>query len=180
MNEKTKERPVWRWRLTRALESVGRTGWIGVGALLLAVVIALTVLRGMSQRTQALEKEIRELRTGKGDAGSRGGVALAQLLPDSTASADFAALLYQSAARDTVRIDRIDFQMLRETGKPLLAYRAEVVAVAPYLNLRKWLDGLLRDRPTVAIDELVFERPNADVGEVTARVRLTLFMKGEA
>jgi hypothetical protein len=134
----------------------------------------------MAGKVEALEREAAELRQGK-SAGSvaNGASDLPRLLPGQGASADFANVLNSLAARDGVRIDRMEYQLQREPGKPVLVYRADLVAVAPYLQLRNWLDTILRERPTVAIEELVFERPNADVGEVTARVRLALFMKGE-
>ncbi len=180
MNGQLQTQAVWRWRITRTLESVGRHGWMGIAALAVAILIAATVLRGMSQKIESLESELNDLRQGKGSGQvSNGAAQLSAILPGQAASADFATALHNLAARDSVRIDRMEYQLQREPGKPILVYRADLVAVAPYLQLRNWLDAVLRERPTVAIEELVFERPNGDVAEVIARVRLALFMKGE-
>ena len=173
-------RAVWRWRITRLFESVGRNGWLGLAALLLAALIALTVLRGMWQRHQALDEEISDLRQGKlKEHNTANAARLPALLPGASAAAEFANLLNNLAGRTGVHIDRMEYQLQRESGKPVLLYRAELVAIAPYLNLRSWLDAVLAERPTAAIDEVVFERPNADAPDVVARVRLVLFMKGE-
>lgn len=180
MKGQLQHQAVWRWRITRTLESVGRRGWLGVAALAVAILITATVLRGMTRNIEALEYELSELRQGKTSGSLANGASdLPRLLPGQAASADFANVLHSLAARDSVRIDRMEYQLQREPGKPILVYRADLVAIAPYLQLRNWLDTILREQPTVAIEELVFERPNADVGEVTARVRLALFMKGE-
>lgn len=169
----------WRWRLTRAFESIGRTGWLGLAALALALIIAGTVLRGMNQQRLSLEQDLHDLRQGRMPSKERSSTKLPRLLPGPAAAAEFATLLHTLAAADAVRVDHMEYQMLHESGKTLLLYRADVAATAPYLRLRNWIDSILRERPTVAIDDLVFERPNADAGEVTARLRLTLYMKGE-
>ena len=88
-------------------------------------------------------------------------------------------VLHTLADGESVRVERMEYQMQRESGKALLLYRADIVAVAPYLRLRGWIDSILRERPTVAIDDLIFERSSADLSEVTARIRLTLYMKGD-
>lgn len=179
MTTPLQNRAVWRWRLTRAFESIGRTGWLGLAALCVALIIAGTVLRNMNQQKLGLEQDIRDLRQGKMPRKDRGSTLLPQLLPGPAAATDFATVLHTLAASESVRVDRMEYQMQRESGKSLLLYRADIVAIAPYLKLRTWIDNILRERPTVAIDDLVFERANADAGEVTARLRLTLFMKGE-
>lgn len=180
MNGQTKFRDLWRWRLARAIETTGRTGWLGLAAVVLALIMASALLRGMAQKTQALEQEIQDLRQGKTEDSKNGASAnLPLLLPGANASTEFAALLHQLSTRESVRIDRMEYQLQRETGKALLLYRVDLVAIAPYLNLRNWIDAVLKERPTVAIDELVLERPNSELNDITARVRLTLYMKGE-
>lgn len=171
-------RAVWRWHLIRALESIGRTGWAGLGALAIAALLTLTVLHRLNQERLALSHEVTDLRSGRAPSNADG-ERLAALLPSPAAATDFANLLHTLAARDGVRIERTDYQMLRENGKALLLYHADVVAVAPYLRLRSWLDRLLEERPTMAIDDLVFERATTDAAEVTAHLRLTLYMKAE-
>ncbi len=179
MTTPLQNRAVWRWRLTRAFESIGRTGWIGLLALAVASVIAVSVLPKMNQQRQALEQDIQDLRQGRLPSRDRGTTELPNLLPGPAAATDFANLLHSLAAGDNVRIERMEYLMQRESGRALLLYRADVVAVAPYLRLRGWIDRVLRERPTVAIDDLGFERANTDAVEVTARLRLTLFMKAE-
>lgn len=177
MNKSLTNRAVLRWRFARAVESTGRTGWLGLVALILAVFFALTLVRGMAQRTAALERELSEIRQGKTPVGST--AALPRLLPGPAAAADFATLLHTLAATHTVRVERMEYQMQRESGKPILLYRADVVATAPYLKLRAWLDAILAERPTVALDDIVLERSSAESADVIARLKLTLFMRGE-
>lgn len=180
MMDRAQLQAVWRWRLTRVLESIGRPGWLGLAALAVALVLGSTVLRNMAKSVGALQQEISEVRQGKtGQPQGSGAAMLPRLLPGPSAAADFATGINALAGQNGVRVDRMEYQLQREAGKPILVYRADLVAVAPYLQVRSWLDALLREKPTVAIEELVFERPTADLGEVTARVRLAFFMKGE-
>lgn len=177
MNGQINLRDLWRWRIARAFESFGRNGWLGLAAVILAIVISSAVLRGMAQKNTELEQEINELRRGKSDGTTS--TSLPSILPDASASIEFPAFLHQASSRHSVRIDRMEYQLRREPGKPLLVYRVDLVGIASYPNLRNWLDTILKERPTLAIDELVLERPNSDLEEITARVRLTLYMKGE-
>ena len=182
MNGQINLRDLWRWRLVRAFESFGRTGWLGLAAVILAIILAIALLRGTIEKTRALEHEVKELQQGKSDTPQSAGssASLLSLLPEANASIEFPAFLHQVSSRQSVRIDRMEYQLQKEVGKPLLLYRVDLVGIAPYLKLRSWLDEVLKERPTVAIDELIFERPNADLDEVTARIRLTFYMKGDA
>jgi|GEM_PF-5520056 len=173
------EQSRWRWRITRTLESIGRNGWLGLAVLLLALLFSATMLRGLAEKKRNLERELGELRQGRLGEGGKAPVSLATLLPGAATSGEFANLLNALALREGVRIDRMEYQLQRESGKPVLLYRAELVAIAPYLKIRGWLDAILTERPTVAVEELVFERPNANAAEVVVRLRLVLFMKGE-
>lgn len=172
----------WRWRGARLLESLGRSGWIGLGALALALAIAGSVLRNMNDRLHGLENAVAG---GKSDSRDKekanvAPTALARLLPGTAAATEFAALLPKLAMQENVRLERSEYQMQRESGKPIVLYRGDLVVSGPYLKLRAWLDAVLRERPTVAIDEMIFERPNGETPDVTLRIRLTLFMKGDA
>ena len=178
MNGQIKLADLWRWRFARAFESIGRTGWIGLAAVILALVLSIALLRGMAEKTKALEKEIGELRQGKIDSTSNiSSTSLLQIIPDASTAIEFPAQLHQASSRQSIRIDRMEYQLQRETGKPLLLYRVDLVGVGSYPNLRNWLDSILKENPTVGIDELILERPNSDLDEITARLRLTLYMK---
>lgn len=180
MNAQVNLRDLWRWRVVRAFESFGRIGWLGLAAILIAIVLAIVLLSRTVEKTRALEKEIKELRLGKTDDAPGGSaLSLLSLLPPPQAAIEFPAFLHQVSARQSVRVDRVEYQLQKEVGKPLLLYRVDLVGIAPYLNLRRWLDEILKERPTVVLDELVLERPNAELDEITARVRLTLYLKGD-
>mgnify|MGYP001354321431 CR=1 FL=1 len=179
MNDSLQFLARWRWWAARRGEALGRKGWLGLAAGLLALILAVAVLPGLASRKAALEEMLLSLRSGPQGEQALSIARLSLLLPGPGTAGDFANLLNLLATRTGVRIDRMEYQLQREAGKPVLQYRAELVAIAPYLSLRGWLDAILAERPTVAIDELVFERPNAETDAVVARVRLVLFMKGE-
>lgn len=173
---------VWRWRLLRFLESLGRPGWFGLAALAIAAILTLSVLLPMFRKLQMQEADMR------GDKASRqeqwqaniAPAALARLLPPPSAATELAALLPQLAATHQVRLEAAEYQLQQEAGKPLAHYRADLAVTGTYLHLRAWLDALLLERPSLAIDEMRFERSTGDAPEATLRLRATLFMKGQA
>lgn len=169
----------WRWRAARGLSSLGRTGWLGLAALLVSIAIAIITFPAMVQRLDRLQQDALAERQRRAAAGYTAEAALPRLLAAAGTSGEFVAAVHTLAANDGIIIERIDYQLLRETGKPVLQYRADLTAQASYLKLRSWIDAVLRERPSVALDELVFERPNPDTTEVTARIRFTHFMRGE-
>lgn len=169
----------WRWRAARALSAIGRVGWLGLAALLLAIGAAVSLLPGMWQRLDRLQQDAETERERRIISGFHPEAPLPRLLAPAGSAADFVAAMNALAQREGIKIERIDYQLLSESGKPVLQYRADLTAQAPYLKLRLWIDAVLRDRPSVALDELIFERANAGAGEVTARVRFTLFMRSE-
>ncbi|HRE15848.1 MAG TPA: hypothetical protein PLW86_02115 [Rhodocyclaceae bacterium] len=169
----------WRWRAARGLSAIGRIGWMGLAALVLAIATAVSTLPGMWQRLDRLQADAEAERDRRIMSGFNPEAPLPRILAPAGSAADLVAAMNALAQREGIKIERIDYQLLNDSGKPVLQYRADLTAQAPYLKLRQWIDAVLRDRPSVALDELVFERPNASAGEVTARVRFTLFMRGE-
>lgn len=169
----------WRWRAARGLAALGRTGWLGLAALVVSITIAAITFPGMVQRLDRLQQDALAERQRRAAAGYSAEAALPRLLSAAGTSGEFVAAMNTLASNEGIIIERIDYQLLRETGKPVLQYRADLTAQAPYLKLRTWIDAVLRERPSVALDELVFERPSPDTTEVTARIRFTHFMRGE-
>ena len=170
---------LWRWRMARGLSAIGRMGWFGLGALLLAVGVAIFSLPGMFSRLDSLQAAADAERQRRAASGFTPEAPLPRLLASQASASDFVASMNALAQREGIKIDRIDYQLLRESGKSVLQYRADLTAQAPYLNLRAWIDAVLLDRPSVALDELIFERANGDAANVTARLRFTLFMRGD-
>lgn len=169
----------WRWRAARGLSSIGRTGWLGLAALVLAVTAAGSLMPGMWQRLDTLQEEAEAERQRRLMSGFNPEAPLPRLLAPAGSAGEFVATMNALALREGIRIERIDYQMLNESGRPVLQYRADLTAQAPYLKLRAWIDAVLRERPSVALDELIFERASPDITDVTARVRFTLFMRSE-
>lgn len=183
MNEPIRQRSTpqlaWRWRAARGLSATGRIGWLGLAAFVLAIGAAIAILPGMWQKLDTLQEEAEAERQRRILSGFNPEAPLPRLLAPATSAPEFVAVMNNLAQRHGVKIERIDYQLLHESGKKVLQYRADLVAQAPYLNTRAWIDGVLRERPSVALDELLFERSSADAAEVTARVRFTLFLRGE-
>lgn len=169
-------------RFRRWLDEIGAAGVLGLGVLVSCVFFYFNaVLPG--------ERELRAQRIAAERASDRSSSRPAavdpraeQLLqfhsvfPTVNTLSDELERLYAAARDADLRLRQAEYR-LEGRGSGLIAYRITLPVHGGYLQLRRFLDTVLRDMPIASVDGLRFERKKAEEAEIDAEVRLTIHFR---
>lgn len=173
-----------RIALSDTLRRLGRPGVIGLALVAFSVGLAVSSLWPSWQELQRLRAEA---------AAARHRVrATVPVIDDSPAGqlrafyaffprqADASASLAPvfAAARDSgLQLARGEYAVVTDRQTGLVLFRMTLPVRGASTQIREFLAASLKAVPTLALDELAFERPTIAETEVRARVRLTLYLR---
>jgi hypothetical protein len=164
---------------------LGVVGWFGIAALLMAAITAAIIAPGLarSNDTQArevaaLEQQWARLRDPKAARAQRDplGTLVASLPPTSDVP-DFVAAIQRRADQGAVQIDRTEYRVQAVLGRRAQRYRLSFPAHVDYPHLRTWLEALLHDYPSLALDEISVRREVDGGEELDAHVGLSFLAR---
>lgn len=85
--------------------------------------------------------------------------------------------VYAAAEGKNLQLLRGEYALSTDRQTGLVLYRLTLPVSGSYTQIREFVAAALRAVPTLALDELTFERPNISETQVQARVRLTLYLR---
>lgn len=166
--------------------SLGPTGWIGVGALIIAANILWAAVPDIEERNaqearelSVMERQWQQLRNPRTAHAQRDPLAgLIESLPPVSAVPNFLADLQRRADQAAVQIDRTEYRIQPAIDKAAQRYFISFPAHVDYPHLRGWLEALLHDYPSLALDELSLRREVDGGEELEARISLSFLVRG--
>ena len=165
---------------------IGPVGWGGLAALTLASVVLLAgpivvdpSNRGLSEELAQLKQQLDRSHRPPTLAAVADPVALivAQLPPPEQVPR-FVREVQEEASRRGLQIDRTEYRVQKSLGARALRYQLTMPAHGSYPQLRAWLEALLHDYPSAALDELSLRREADGAGRLEAHVTLSLYSQG--
>jgi hypothetical protein len=176
-------------RLRDAAERLGLFGLIGLGCALLALALALSAGRSLWQQRQALQAQAaaqgQRGPAPRGDAAADASAA-AQLarfhagFPPASAAAESLARLQAAARRAGLTLPSGEYRLEPRAGEPLQRYAVVLPLQGSYAQLRQFIALALAELPHAALDDVEMRRESpAGDAQLTARVRLTLYLRGD-
>lgn len=166
-----------------------RHGWpamLGLALIVVAAVFQFFVVTEVRTHADALRAEQAVLRkrlaeqANPQEASNRQLAAFYAGLPVAAGADGMIETIHRAAAANDVTLTHGEYHLTRDStasGMSLLRYQITLPARASYPQLRAWLADVMNAAPTMALDELSFQRDTVGSGMVESRVRLTLFLK---
>lgn len=164
---------------------LGVLGWAGVLLLVLAVLAAALVGPALRHQDAQARVELAALRERWAHLQAPADVlaardpvaAFASSLPPSDAVPDFLAQLQKGADLGSVQIDRTEYRIQPALGGMAERIRMNFPAHVDYLHLRRWLEHLLHDHPSLTLDDLNLHRASDGGDELDAHIGLSLIAR---
>jgi Tfp pilus assembly protein PilO len=172
------------------MRQVYRAGWpgaAGVALLVLCAAFYLSQFQGQQQRTIGLERELSSLRNRPQQTATPARSALTtdeQLaafyayFPSKAKTADILATLYAEAAKQSLRIERAEYRAVGDPVGRITRYQITLPVHGSYVQIRRFVAGLLTDIPVASIENVQFQRQKAGDASVEAKIRLVLYLGG--
>lgn len=167
------------------LQQLGWVGWAGLAALLLglagAALVAPQIERGNAEaaaRVEALHQRIAALRDPATSQANRDPLAtIMSRLPPASDVPDFLAAIQRRADEGAVQIDRTEYRVQAVMGGAAQRYRLSFPAHVDYPHLRAWMESLLRDYPSLILDEISLRREVDGGEELDAQVAVSYIVR---
>ncbi len=180
------------WR--RATEGLGTAGLAGLLLLVGALFAAALVSRPLVARLAVLQAELQSpsavaLQVQGGLGGPAMGAAIALDSPAQLAAFDsrfprlqelphLLSRIDQGALAQRVELRSAEYRLEQVPNEVLLRYRITLPVRARYAQVRGFLDHVLQQLPTAALDEISLQRDGTDpAAPLQARLRFTLFLR---
>ncbi len=173
-------------RLTAAeqFHRAGVPGMVGLALTACAAVVGLTALapakRDLEETRLALDEARHQLH--RSEARDRPVSIEDQLarfyahFPDRTQAPVLLERVYDAADLNGLQVARADYTVADDRRVDLVSYQVLVPLSGHYDQIRGFVDEVLQEIPTLAVDELDFSRERISESRVDARVRLNLYM----
>ncbi|TVO60457.1 hypothetical protein [Denitromonas ohlonensis] len=171
----------------RTLRAVMRAGWAGaVGVALLAFALAFGLSTGSEQAAQA-----ESLAAERAALLKVADVSVQPVLSDRDRLAAFytrfapaselssvLAKMHVAAAEHGLLPERGDYRSALVSGTPLVRVTATLPMRGSFDDLYAWLGQVLAEQPGAAVEQLSIKREQATAGQVSADVRVSVFVRG--
>jgi Tfp pilus assembly protein PilO len=175
-----------RWQAHQLIE---RGGWPAIAACMLAVGCVVGWLAwaeplatelAIARRANAqLQQRRQTVRQGVVVAPMSESERLAEFVAtfpsDKGIPATFTAM-HRMAARHGLQLSQAEFRLAASGNEPLARYAMVLPVRAEYSKLRAFLDELLREVPSIALEELSLRRDDLKTELIDARLRLVMFL----
>lgn len=175
---------VVRARALHLAMRIGAIGWCGLAALTLGAALIVVGRAGLDPADRATAAELAQLkeRLARGrlpdptlGAASDPIAMIVSQLPAADGVPAFVEKVQEKATRRSLQIDRTEYRVQKALGGRALRYQLAMPAHGVYPQLRGWLEELLHDYPSAALDELALRRESDGNGQLEARVSLSFY-----
>jgi len=176
--------PTLRAQLLHLGSLVGPVGWIGLGALGVALVLAVVSRTQLDPANRLARSELAELEATLTRASAPGAalrnptdamMAVASQLPPADRMSVFIQEVQSRATGAGVQIDRTEYRVQSALGDRAFRLQMTMPAHGTYPQLRSWLEALLREHPSAALDELSLRREAEGAALLEAHVAFSYY-----
>ena len=178
-----------RLALSEGLRAIGPAGVVGVALLAFAASYAASTLapawKELSRQRNA-DSASAQARVSALRRAARADSPAAQLrrfydaFPAEAEAPVAIGRVYAAAAEKHVALPQGEYVLSTEARTGLMRYSIALPVRGSYAQIRQFVAASLQSVPTLALDQVSFERPKVSDAEVQAQVRLTLYLRRPA
>ncbi|HKU71627.1 MAG TPA: hypothetical protein VJQ51_12370 [Burkholderiales bacterium] len=174
----------YRWLASRMASALGLRGLIGLGCLAAAALAYLLVLVPMSAELGKARDEANVLQQERGKRGGKPsdpGVPLAsfyRFFPPAASAPELLDKLYSSASGRSIVLDQAEYRLTRERDGKLSRYQITLPVRASYPQLRGFVEDVLAQIPSAALEGIGFKRDSISAEAVDAQIRFVIYLAG--
>jgi len=172
--------------LAETAQDLGLPGIIGITLAVLAMTLALSGLipaqreleRDREQSAQ-VQEHLKRVQSGlerKLETPADQLRAFYGMFPPQLAAAESLQKIYDVAEKNQIQLPRGEYSLTVDTKADLTQYRMTLPVTGSYEQVRAFIAGCLQTVPTLALDDVDFQRQAVAEGQVQAKIRMTLYL----
>ena len=170
--------------MRRFLRSLGIPGAVGFAVLFCLLAFYMAGISPAEHELGELRQAVAQMRTRNPiqpvaiNASEDGGRKFHGLFPGTDQLVEELSQLHRLAASAKLELLQGEYRLERK-GTALTAYHIALPVRGSYGQLRAFIDLIMRDMPTVAVEQLRFERRKVTDAQLESQVRLTMYFQNE-
>lgn len=175
-------------RLQRLYLGLGWLGALAAGLLALAAVELFSVALPAGQAANELEAQVlrlresprsgREIKRGEDSSPAAQIAAFERFFPPAADINRVLRDIHAAAEKEGLQLERGEYRLVEEAGLDLLRYQITLPVKGSYANINLFVSRILRDIPSLALDGIGLQRPNAGEAAIEAQIRVSVFHQG--
>jgi hypothetical protein len=171
--------------LSETVHSLGVPGVIGITLLVFSLSYAVSALIPAKKELDGYRAQIARVKergprvaTGQPENTPSGQLrAFYNLLPPQPAATEWLDKIYAAANREKVVLVRGEYALALDQDVGVARYKIIFPVKGSYSEIRGFIASALDAVPTLALDDVNFERQKISEGQVDAKIRMTLYLK---
>lgn len=176
------------WNIKRFRQHLGWQGMAGIGLGLLSIGLsyfmiqpALLEIGNLRQELTFLQKAPRSsarplhIETERPEAQL---AAFYHFFPARESAPVWLEKIHQSASAHQLVLDQGDYRVSQDKDRKITRYQITLPVSGSYVQIRNFLAAVLADIPAASLDAVRFQRQKAADSQVTAEIKLTVFLGG--
>jgi hypothetical protein len=173
--------------ISEAIQHIGRPGIVGIALLAFSLSLALTTLvpswRALDRHRAAavMAQENLHKAAMRGTTPDNSPAAelrkFYEIFPVQSDAPELLSRVYAAAEEKKLSLLRGEYAPSTDPRTGLVRYRLVFPVRGSYSQVREFVSATLKSVPTLAMDEVSFERPAISESVVEARIRFTLYLK---
>jgi Tfp pilus assembly protein PilO len=172
-------------RVGRLFDGAGWPGAVGLSLMVFATAFYWSWLKPEETRLKALQQTI--------DRSGRQAAALAglprplateeklasfyQFFPHSNGVPDQLEKIYAVAEKQALRLDQGEYRAVRDGVGRLVRYQIMLPVKGTYPQIRQFVGGVLTDIPSIALENVQFERQKIGEVAVEAKIKFVMYLE---
>jgi hypothetical protein len=172
-----------RLAVNRALTAMGLAGVAGIGFLLFALGICQSSVVPARERLTVLEARAAKaprLAAAPSTESARGPLSeFYGFFPPLAALPENLARVYAIAEREGLSLAKGEYRLGSSAQAGLTSYQALFPTTGTYVQVRRFVAGVLNEVPNASIDDLRLEKQRAEETVVASQIRLTFYLRAQ-
>ena len=178
-----------RRRLFYRIHQLGPVGLLGIGLLLSAVAVWLLVVRTGEQEIQGLSQKVQARQIQLAAKNQVGSIvelskeekisAFYKQFPVTARVPDLLKNIFEAAEHAELSLETGEYALLHSESDRLARYRVALPVKGSFAQIIRFMDVVLKDMPTIALESANFKRENIDDAVVSAKLVFVVFVESQ-
>jgi len=166
------------------LRQLGWAGWLGLFLLLFSLLIMVTVIRSQANKVETLTADINELKTNpninkleiKADTQFDIEQRFYALLPQQNEANNKIAEILHAATSVGITPNKVEYSS-QSPSATLIKYQIRLPVQGSYVQIRQFINAVLNNLPTVALNDISMKRENIGSDLIEANIQFTMYLR---
>ncbi|TFW71619.1 hypothetical protein C3Y98_05880 [Methylotenera oryzisoli] len=166
------------------LRQLGWQGWLGLSLLLVSLLLMVMVVRPQASKIETLTSHILELKTNpninklkvKTDTQFDIEQKFYALLPQKNEANNKITEILHAATSAGIVTNKVEYSS-QSLSATLIKYQISLPVQGSYVQIRQFINAVLNNLPTVALNDISMKRENIGSDLIEANIKFTIYLR---